>query len=1015
MLKKTIRICLIIMSILLVTAFAAPFLFKGKFISLAKTELNNSLNARADFKDVNISLFRSFPKLSVAMEGLQITGTGNFAKDTLLSAKSIDVAVNLYSLFNINNIKVYSITLEEPRIHAIVLKTGQANWDIMKPAAEQQGSASHSQFQLDLEKYAIHNGYIEYRDEEGNMYAELKEVNHEGSGNLGAEKYLLSTKTSTSSATCSYEGIPYLVNTKASIDADLDIDAGQQRYHFSKARATLNDLTLNSEGYFQVLNDSTYGMDIKFDAPSVDFKSLLSLVPVIYRNNFSSIKTSGSAIFNGSVKGRYSETEIPAYTINMEVKDGFFQYPDLPKPVKNINLFLHAENPDGVLDHTVIDIRKGHLEMDKMPFDFRLLIKNPLSDRYIDGAVKGKLDLAQLSQFVKLEPGTKLSGMMDADLEAKGNLAVIQQQVPGEFSARGFLDIRELFYSSASFPQPIQHTSAHITIENPDGVADHTVINIPSAHVELGKDMADLSLLIKNPATDPQVTGKAKGTMNLENIKQFYAFEKGSSLNGNIAADLAFNGRKSQIDKEQYQSVELSGTITGTNIRYITTEYPGGLDIRTAGLHFSPRYATIDQLDGQFEKTNFTTTGTFDNMLGYALKNEPLKGSLNIWADNIDLNKWMGTDTATASTSSADKPFVVPQNIDFIVNAKALEVHYDKVDYSNVTGTLAVNDEKIGLRNMQMNALGGSISMDGFYSTKLDKEHPEVNFTYDVKNLDVQKTFTAFNTVQKLMPIAQFISGKLNSQLTMKGLLGADMMPNLSTLTGNGNLLLVEGFLKKFAPLDKMASTLNISELEGISLKDVKNYFAFANGKVLVKPFHVKVKDIDMEIGGLHGIDQSIDYQVNMKIPRALMGSKGNEYLDKMALQASNNGVPLKINDVVNLKVKMGGSITSPVMTTDLRQSTQALADDLKKQTTDFVQTRVDSTKKATRDSAVVIRDKIVADTKDALISQLTGTKDSTGSKGLSINDSKKRIEKAGTDLFKNAFKKKKPADSTNR
>ena len=127
MLKKTIRICLIIMSILLVTAFAAPFLFKGKFISLAKTELNNSLNARADFKDVNISLFRSFPKLSVAMEGLQITGTGNFAKDTLLSAKSIDVAVNLYSLFIINNIKVYSITLEEPRIHAIVLKTGQAN------------------------------------------------------------------------------------------------------------------------------------------------------------------------------------------------------------------------------------------------------------------------------------------------------------------------------------------------------------------------------------------------------------------------------------------------------------------------------------------------------------------------------------------------------------------------------------------------------------------------------------------------------------------------------------------------------------------------------------------------------------------------------------------------------------------------------------------------------------------------------------------------------------------------
>jgi hypothetical protein len=49
-----------------------------------------------------------------------------------------------------------------------------------------------------------------------------------------------------------------------------------------------------------------------------------------------------------------------------------------------------------------------------------------------------------------------------------------------------------------------------------------------------------------------------------------------------------------------------------------------------------------------------------------------------------------------------------------------------------------------------MNALGGSIAMDGYYSTKLDKLHPEISFNYDVKNLDVQKTFLAFNTVQKL-------------------------------------------------------------------------------------------------------------------------------------------------------------------------------------------------------------------------------------------------------------------------
>ena len=664
MLKKTIRITLIIMSILLVSAFAAPFLFKGKFVSLAKNELNKSLNARADFRDIDISLFRSFPRLSVGMEDIRVIGIEKFSKDTLLSARKIDIAVNFYSLLDPDNIKVYSVTLDEPRIHAIVLKNGEANWDIMKPSQDQNASKESGRFTMNLEKYAIRNGYLQYRDEEGGMYAELKEINHEGSGNLGTDKFILSTKTTTSSTSFMYAGIPYLVNTKANIDADLDIDASRQRYQFSKARARLNDLTLNSDGYVQIINDSTYGMDIRFDAPAVDFKSLLSLVPVIYRNNFASIKTSGTAIFNGSVKGRYSETEIPSYTINLEVKDGFFQYPDLPKPIKNINLSLHAENPDGITDHTVIDIRKGHIEMDQMPFDFRLLLKNPVSDRYIDAAIKGQLDLAQLVQFIKLDAGTKLSGKMDADLEAKGNLAVIQRQVPGEFSARGFINLSNFFYSSSSFPQPIRNTTARIIIENPDGVADNTIINIPDAHVEVGTDIADLSMLIKHPATDPHITGKLKGTLNLDNVKQFYAFEKGTSVSGNMAADLSFSGSKSQVDKEQYQSINLSGQVTGTNIRYVTPDYPGGLDIKKAGLHFSPKYATIDQLDGQFENTNFTTTGSFDNMIGYALNNEPLKGTLNIQADKMDLNQWMGTDTSTAENTTVGKPFAVPGQLD---------------------------------------------------------------------------------------------------------------------------------------------------------------------------------------------------------------------------------------------------------------------------------------------------------------------------------------------------------------
>ena len=53
--KKIVKIFLIVIVILAGFVFAAPYIFKGKIVSLVKREVNNNLTAKVDFKDVNIS------------------------------------------------------------------------------------------------------------------------------------------------------------------------------------------------------------------------------------------------------------------------------------------------------------------------------------------------------------------------------------------------------------------------------------------------------------------------------------------------------------------------------------------------------------------------------------------------------------------------------------------------------------------------------------------------------------------------------------------------------------------------------------------------------------------------------------------------------------------------------------------------------------------------------------------------------------------------------------------------
>lgn len=821
MLKKVLIIAGIILALFITAALALPFIFKDKITAIAKETINNKLNAKVDFKEVDISLFRHFPRMAVALEDLQIIGTGEFAADTLIAAKSIDVALNLMSVINGKEMDIYSISVNEPRIHAIVNKDGKANWDIVKPETAQIDTAKSEPLSLKLKFYEINEAYLVYVDKQSNMNAEVFNLNHSGSGDFMNDIFTLNTQTHADAVNFNYNNIPYLLRAKTDIITDIQVNNKTNTYSFKTGDITVNNLQLYTEGFFQLL-DSAYVMDIKFNAPSSEFKNILSLVPAVFTKDFDKLEADGKAVFNGFVKGTYSHKSIPAYGIKLDIENGSFKYSDLPKPVKNINLKLDVNNPDGVTDHTVINIPKGHLEMDNAPFDFRLLIKNPVSAMFIDAAAKGKLNLANVSQFAKLDENTKLSGLLDADVQLKGNV--------------------------------------------------------------------------------------------------------------------------SAIEKKQFDQFNAAGTIRLNQMNYFSKDYPGGINVANLLMKFNPKNVVLNNFKGQYLKTNFDATGILNNLLGFMLKNQALDGSLNLKADQMNLNDWMANSGSTATTT-ASAPFAVPNRVSFLVNAAIGKVRYDKLDIRSLSGNLLIKDETILMKDIKGQALDGTLALSGSYSTKISKKNPDITLKYDVKDVDVQKTFNAFNTVQKLMPIGQFISGKFSSQLSMSGKLGENMIPDMSSLSGDGNMLLLKGVLTNFAPLNKLASTLNVSQLKEISLNNVDNHFAFANGKVQVKPFKIKVKDINMEIGGAHGFDQSLDYNLNLKLPRSMMGAGGNALVNNLANKASAGGIPVKLSDVINLSVKMGGSIKNPSLKTDLKQGSTSLAEEAKTQVANTVKDTLKSVK----------------------------------------------------------------------
>lgn len=181
------------------------------------------------------------------------------------------------------------------------------------------------------------------------------------------------------------------------------------------------------------------------------------------------------------------------------------------------------------------------------------------------------------------------------------------------------------------------------------------------------------------------------------------------------------------------------------------------------------------------------------------------------------------------------------------------------------------------------------------------------------------------------MPIAKFMAGNIDAHMTLNGRLNEDMTTDLQTLNGEGTVSLIAASLKDFGPLDKLSQSLDIAELKDIPLKDVKSDFSFKAGKVDVSPFLVHAKDVDMEIGGSHGFDQSLDYAVKLKVPRNQLGNKGKVFVKNVVVQAADKGIPVKLRDAVSMDVKMSGTINSPDVKTDMDSEVNTAATDLKK------------------------------------------------------------------------------------
>ena len=96
--KKIIKISVLVFVLLLVTIVALPFVFQGKIEEAVKTAVNENINADVEWTDYGLSLFRSFPDMTISLDSLSVIGKGEFEGVELVSIPRLNISLDIISL-----------------------------------------------------------------------------------------------------------------------------------------------------------------------------------------------------------------------------------------------------------------------------------------------------------------------------------------------------------------------------------------------------------------------------------------------------------------------------------------------------------------------------------------------------------------------------------------------------------------------------------------------------------------------------------------------------------------------------------------------------------------------------------------------------------------------------------------------------------------------------------------------------------------------------------------------------
>jgi hypothetical protein len=145
-----------------------------------------------------------------------------------------------------------------------------------------------------------------------------------------------------------------------------------------------------------------------------------------------------------------------------------------------------------------------------------------------------------------------------------------------------------------------------------------------------------------------------------------------------------------------------------------------------------------------------------------------------------------------------------------------------------------------------------------------------------INNVDIKDLFSSFNNFGQKFILDRHLKGYVSGNIDFYGEFNKNFKISLPTILTDGELIIRNGELIGFEPMEKLSKFIDLEELSHIHFSDMQNEIFISKNKVIIPQMEINSSAINLTGSGIHGFDNYYNYKIKLSLSEFLSQKFGS-------------------------------------------------------------------------------------------------------------------------------------------